>query len=175
MDSTSDSAHSDPNLPTGSTVSVGYSIIAVAILALGLLCGLSLLFMWSRRRLLGSSNSVRCNSFAISASCHVSTFAKPETSPSVSQNRVRMHRSETSDLGESELDLLSPEQEPTIFDPEEVRLRMVAQSRLRWGVVEVPQEWSNHLHNEPCDQFGHISFGTTNDKVEDLVHDQWYA
>lgn len=172
VDSTS---HSDPNLPTGSAVSVGYSIIAMAILAIGLLCGLSLPIIWSRRRLLVSRNSVGCNSLAISASCHVSTLAKPDSASSVSQNRVTRQGSETPGVGESELDLLSPEQDHSILDREEVRLKMIAQSRLRWGAVEMPQEWSNSLYNRFRKQIGHISFGTTNDKVEDPVHNQWYA
>lgn len=175
--STPNSTYSDPSLPEGSTVSVGFSIIALAILAFGLLFGFTLLFIWSHKRLPGPGNAVGCNSFAISASCHVSTLARPDSASDVSQRltaSVELDRSQAFDLNESELDLLSLEELPSECDPEEARLEMIAQSRLRWGVVKMPQEWSSQ-YSGSYEQVGHISFGTTNDDVEDPLHGQWYA
>lgn len=85
-----------------------------------------------------------------------------------------MPSSENRDVGENELELLSPDQVSSTCDPEEARLRKIAQSRLRWGVVEMPLEWSSQ-YSGAYDQVGHISFGTTNDEVGNSVHDHWYA
>lgn len=165
-----DCTYSDPNLPTGSTVSVGYSVIALAILAFGLLFGFSMPFIWSRRSLPGTGNSVGCNSFAISASCHVSTLAKPDSGSAVSLDDIPTNSSESTGLGDSGLELLSPEQNTSTYN----RLTLIAQSRLRWGVVEMPPEWSSQ-YSGAYDQVGHISFGTTKDEVGNPVHDKWYA
>lgn len=54
------STYYDSNLPPGSTVSVGYSIITLAFLALGLLIGFLLPSLWSWKPLVGFGNSVGC-------------------------------------------------------------------------------------------------------------------
>lgn len=73
---------------------------------------------------------------------------------------------------EAELALLSPAGNNPENNQE--RLKKIAQSRLRWGVVKMPPKWSSQ-YSDSYDQVGHISFGTTNDEVEEPVHDRWYA
>lgn len=85
-----------------------------------------------------------------------------------------MNSSESPGPDDSELELLSPEQSASTDNPDEARLTLIAQSRLRWGVVEMPPEWSSQYIGA-YDRVGHISFGTTEDEVGNPVHDNWYA
>ena len=51
-------------------------------------------------------------------------------------------------------------------------LGMIARSRIRWGVVEMPPEWYKFLlHDE---QIGHLSFGVEADEVLPPEHGRWY-
>lgn len=132
------STHSDSNLSTGSTVFVGYSIISLAILAVGLFVGFMLPSIWSQKPLIGFANSVGCNSFAISASCHVSTLSRPDCETDVSRKlscRMELDKSETFNVSENELALLSPAGNNLESNLEAERLEKIAQSRLRLGVV----------------------------------------
>lgn len=171
------STYSDSNLPPGATVSVGYSIISLAILAFGLLVGFLLPSIWSQKPLVGFGNSVGCNSFAMSASCHVSALSRPDSESDMSgklEGRMDLDMPEAFNVSETELALLSPAVNDSENNEENERLEKIAQSRLRWGVVKMPPEWSSQ-YSGSYDQVDHISFGTTNDAVEEPVHDRWYA
>lgn len=105
------STYSDSNLPSGATVSVGYSIISLAVLALGLLIGFMLPTVWSQKPLVGFGNSVGCNSFAMSASCYVSTLSRPDSESDLSrklEGRMNLAMPEAFNVSETELALLSP-------------------------------------------------------------------
>ncbi|KAG6363047.1 hypothetical protein INS49_008142 [Diaporthe citri] len=172
-----DSTYSDSNLPPGSTVSVGYSIITLAILALGLLVGFMLPSIWSQKPLVGFGNSVGCNSFAMSASCHVPTLSRPDSESDISrklEGRMDLDMPEAFNDSETELALLSPARNDLENHEEDARLKKIAQSRLRWGVVKMSLGWSSQ-YSGSYDQVGHISFGTTSDEVEEPVHDRWYV
>lgn len=174
------STYSDSNLPSvpsGATVSVGYSIISRAILALGLLAGFMLASIWSQKPLVGVGNSVGCNSFAMSASCHVSTLSRPESESDMSwklEGLMDLDSPDAFNVSETELALLSLAENDSENHQEDERLKKIAQSRLRWGVVKMPPEWSSQYRGS-YDQVGHISFGTTNDEVEEPVNDRWFA
>lgn len=104
------STYSDSNLPPGATVSVGYSIISLAILALGLLIGFMLPTIWSQKPLVGFGNSVGCNSFAMSASCHISTLSRPDSEWDISrklEGRMDLDNPDAFNVSETELALLS--------------------------------------------------------------------
>lgn len=170
-------SYSDPNLPEGSTVSVGYSVIALVILACGLLAGFTLPLIWSRKRLPGVGNSVGCNSFAISAPCHVSPLSIPAPESHGSpkrRSRIDLGNDEALDDNETEMALILPAEGHSTHRDGEVRLEKIAQSRLKWGVVEMPPDWSSQ-YSEAHEQVGHISFGTNEDQVEEPAHDHWYA
>lgn len=172
-----DSTYSDPNLPEGSTVSVGYSVIALVILACGLLVGFTLPMIWSRKHLPGVGNSVGCNSFAISASCHVSPLSIPTSESDVSPKRTSRNdfdSAEALDDNEIELALILPAENRSNHGDGKSRLEKIAQSRLKWGVVDMPLDWSSQ-YSGSYEQFGHISFGTTQDQIEEPRHDHWYA
>lgn len=175
----SDSTYSDPSLPPGSTVSVGYSVIAMIILVSIGLIGIIIPIIWSRKRLPGFANSVGCNSFAMSASCHVSKIARPEFELEASPNSS-VHglgdSQEAFELIESQLltSTDADDDETPSNDSEEGRLEKVAQSKLKWGVVKMPDDWYQ-THNESYGNVGHISFGTTEDEVENPQDGHWYA
>jgi hypothetical protein len=114
------------------------------------------------------------NLFAISASYHVSALSRPDSEPGASKYFQPRPSSDNRDTGESEMELLSPDQVASACDPKEERLSKIAQSRLRWGVVEMPPEWGSQ-YNGRYNQVGHISFGTTKDGVRDPMHGHWCA
>ncbi|KAI0016513.1 hypothetical protein F4780DRAFT_797808 [Xylariomycetidae sp. FL0641] len=58
-------------------------------------------------------------------------------------------------------------------EKEEQSLRNIAQSRIRWGVIQMPPEWySNWDADEPV---GHLGFGVPEDDVEKPVPGRMYA
>lgn len=167
----------DPSLPTGSAVSVGYSVIALIVLASVVLIGLTMPLIWAQRRLPGSVTSVGCNSFAISASCHASPFAKPDSELDVALCSVsnRSHgNEELQELIGIEPSTSATDYKETSENHPDRRLERVAQSKLKWGVVRMPLDWYNS-YDESYGGVGHVSFGTANDEVEDPVNGQWYA
>lgn len=177
LSSSGNSTDSDSNLPPGSTVSVGYSIVTLAILVFGLLAGFMLPSICSQKPLIGFANSVGCNSFAISASCHVSALSRPDSEPGISRElsgRIDLDRPGALNVNEAEMALLPPAGNNSEEYQEDDRLKKIAQSRLRWGVVKIPPEWSSQ-YSGSYDQVGHVSFGTTTDEVEEPAHGRWYA
>lgn len=172
-----DGVSADPNLPAGATVSVGYSVIALVMLAAGLLIAFTLPIIWSQKALPGVGNSVGCNSFAISASCHVSPLARPDfdTGPSSKLSaRLGLDKLGAFEYNESQLTLLSRAGSASTLGKEDDRLERIAQSKLKWGVVEMPPKWSSQ-YSGSYEQVGHISFGTTDDEVERPQDGNWYA
>lgn len=90
------------------------------------------------------------------------------------EGRMDLDMPEAFNFSETELALLSPAFNDSENNEENERLEKIAQSRLRWGVVKMPPEWSSQ-YSGSYDQVDHISFGTTNDGVEEPVHVRWYA
>lgn len=171
--------YSDSSLPPDSLVSVGYSIVTLMLLTIIAVAPVAALLVLSRKRLPGCATSVGCNSFAISASCHVSSLSKPDpdldTSPSSTlhecggsfgawklvANRLLMR-------------IKMSDNESSSNNSEEKRRGKIAQSRLKWGVVKMPGEWY-HVYDESYGKVGHVSFGTTEDEVDSPQDGHSYA
>lgn len=179
LEDASGSSYPDPSLPPGSTVSVGYSVIALITLIVIGFIGATIPLVLSRRRLPGSAVAVGCNSFVISASCHVSMLSKPDAEFK-SSSEPPLHglddSSEALELDENQFPTRTDvdDDETSRQSLEEKRLERIAQSRLKWGVVQMTDDWYQR-YGEPYGNVGHISFGTTEDEVGSPRDGQWYA
>lgn len=172
-----ESSHANPNLPEGSPVSVGYSVLAVVTMACGLLIGFTLPMIWNRKRLPGMANLSDCNSFAISASCHISPLFIPTSESDGAlegTSRIDLGKLEAENDNEIEMTLIPSVESRLTPGNGKSRLEMNAQSRLKWGVVEMPLDWSSQ-YTESYEQVAHISFGTNEDQIEEPRHEHWYA
>lgn len=179
LEDTSGSSYTDPSLPHGSTASVGYSVIALVTLIVIAFIGATIPLLLSRRRLPGSAVAVGCNSFVISASCHVSMLSKPEDDlkvPSEPPLHGRDVSSEALELIENQVPTWAEADDDEISRQslEEKRLEKIAQSRLKWGVVKMSDDWYQE-YGEAQGDVGHISFGTTEDEVGSPRDGHWYA
>lgn len=171
--------YSDSSLPPDSLVSVGYSIVTLMLLTIIAVAAVAALLVWSRKRLPGCATSVGCNSFAISASCHVSSLSKPDPELDTSTSST-LHECDSS-LGAWKLvanrlltRIKMRDNEMLSNDSEEERRGRVAQSKLKWGVVKMPDEWY-HVYDESYGKVGHVTFGTTEDEVESPQDGHFYA
>lgn len=170
---------SDSNLPPDSLVSVGYSIVTLILLTTIAVVAVAVLLAWSRKPLPGCATSVGCNSFAISASCHVSSLSKPDPELDTSPSRT-LHECGSS-LGAWKLvgnrllmRIKMSDNEILSYDLKEERRGRVAQSKLKWGVVKMPGEWY-HVYDESYGNVDHVSFGTTEDEVDSPQDGHSYA
>lgn len=174
-----DLTYSDSNLPPDSLVSVGYSIVTLILLTTIAVVAVAALLAWSRKRLPGCATSVGCNSFAISASCHVSSLSKPDpeldTSPSRTLHECGSRLEEWKLVANRLLMRIKmSDNEISSDDSEEERRGRVAQSRLKWGVVKMPGDWYR-VYDESYGKVGHVSFGTIEDEVDSPKDGHLYA
>jgi hypothetical protein len=139
-----------------------------------------------------------CNSFAISAACHVSSisyavrnrFVSDENTPRSSRSSSRhpsIHTTRYTAVEEEDwiedpknANALTPnysESEIDIDDFDKKKKSMfskLAQSKLRWGVVEMPPEWYEEYRFEDH-PVGHLSFGVEDDDVYPPIEGDLYA
>ncbi len=160
----------DPGLPLGAGVAVGLSewslVSLLTILVLLLLIPLPL----ALRKLPGNSVIVGSNSRALAAACHVSPLAKPDTdtecSTSVRDDLAAQQSTVASLRGKAPSTDIRADNEH-----DGSRLGKLSQSKLRWGVVEMPPRyWASF--EQPV---GHVSFGTAQDNIIELLDRAWYA
>jgi hypothetical protein len=189
-------------------VAVGYSIwalLALIIFSCILVCipvALALL------KLPGEIVNVGCNSFAISAACHVPSegkfAAEAAKSASLASDSTLVLPAYTSPTRCSvELDQddgagggpwargdgvgsaghdsdciemlpLSQEDGNSPLIMEEV-LELVSQSRIRWGVVQMPPDFYSEYHCAESAQYEHLGFGVEGEDITLPVHGNYYA
>lgn len=170
--------------PFNSKATVGFStksLLAIMIVAVTLIFVPPPLAML---RLPANSIVVGSNSLAIAAACHVSPLTGknlPSTSGQPSEAEIP-----DSDDGIELRHLMAPSPglgdqhgNRTLVpckDDEERRaaLRKISQSKVRWGVVRMPTEWADDFNTRE-NPVEHISFGVSEDEVEDPVEGHWYA
>ncbi|KAI0856680.1 hypothetical protein F4860DRAFT_492388 [Xylaria cubensis] len=180
-----ETAFHDPSLPDTSAVYVGYSTKALLALTIISTFLTSLPILLSLKRLPKNIVVPGCNSLAISAACHVSRLSNSVKHQSMDDdtNSSRSTPSsapttpnQTSELSydrlihdwiETTVDGVGHnEHEPSLF-------RKLAQSKLRWGVIEMPPEWYTKFGHHSS--VGHLSFGVNEDNVSPPVEGKYYA
>lgn len=130
------------------------------------------------------STIVGSNSFAIAAACHVSPIVGGGV-PTASTRSSEMENLQSD--GGIELRRLiepSPSRETRYSDcttrpsktaeERRIALREVAQSKIRWSVVKMPEKWTERLRRKGS-LVEHTSFGVEEDEVDDPVEGHWYA
>ncbi|KAI8949339.1 hypothetical protein F4801DRAFT_603395 [Xylaria longipes] len=176
----------DQSLPATSAVYIGYStkaLLALTILST-FLTTLPLILL-SLKRLQADSVVPGCNSLAISAACHVSrlsnavkhqsadedahsskcTLSPAPTTPN--QTSGSSYDRLIQDWIETTVDGVGRDiHEPSLF-------KKLAQSKLRWGVVEMPPEWYTEFGHHSS--VGHLSFGVEEDNVSPPIEGRLYA
>lgn len=181
----------DPALPADATVALGYSPTAIGVL-LGAWIAMAFVPIWAGfRRLPSDAPDVGCDSLAIAAACHISPATQPPPPP-------RRIAGAGSGVEESEVELTplrgtieswrqgllarqeSPRKASALAedgaDEAEVdRRARTAQSRLRWGVVEMPDGWREPLDTDDGGHVGHLSFGVAGCDVQPPVEGNLYA
>ncbi|TRX96986.1 hypothetical protein FHL15_002292 [Xylaria flabelliformis] len=176
----------DPSLPNTSAVYVGYSTKALLALTIISIFLASLPILLSFKRLPRNIVVPGCNSLAISAACHVSRLSNSVKHRSMDDDNTNPSTSTPSSapttpnqVSESSYDRLihnsiettvegvgHNKHEPTLF-------RKLAQSKLRWGVVEMPPEWYTKFGHHSS--VVHLSFGVDEDNVSPPVEGKYYA
>jgi len=194
----------DTSLPDSTAVFVAYS--TKALLTLLVLCIILVLIppLLSLKRLPAGMTIPGCNSFAISAACHVSNisyavrnrFVSDENTPRSSRSFSRRGSIRTTRYTAVE----EEEEEDWIEDPKsandltpyyhqseidiyisdqkkekkQTMFSKLAQSKLRWGVVKMPPEWYEEYRFEGH-PVGHLSFGVEEDDVYPPIEGDLYA
>ncbi|KAI3336909.1 hypothetical protein HD806DRAFT_475133 [Xylariaceae sp. AK1471] len=178
----------DQSLPDNSAVFVGYSTRALLTLTVLSIFLTSLPIILSLKQLPPNIVIPGCNSLAISAACHVSRlsnavkhqdigdnaiYSRSTPSPApITPMRSNQTREESNDRLiqdwiETTIDGVGRNiQEPSLF-------KKLAQSKLRWGVVEMPPEWYTKFGHHSS--VGHLSFGVEEDNVSPPIEGQSYA
>ncbi|KAH8664538.1 hypothetical protein BX600DRAFT_437080 [Xylariales sp. PMI_506] len=165
----------DPSLPSDAAVSVGLSAIPGIILIGMLIVSFVLPLVFGSRKLPGSASEVGNNSFSISAACHVSPLSKADHA--LQGGGPRLHQQTTTD--DIELQRLTSTSRDMLYDLEDdetetkCKLEKVSQSKLRWGVVDMPAEWYD-MYEDFEGGVGHISFGTEQDEIVEPLDGNYY-
>ncbi|KAI0445163.1 hypothetical protein F4803DRAFT_560452 [Xylaria telfairii] len=180
----------DPSLPPDAAILVGYSPTALLTL---IIVGIVLVLIppiWSWfKRLPPNIVIPGCNSLAISAACHVSTLSYNIKCADTSNNNSTLSAPTSSRLrnlgrrhhvGNGAYELLGgSDRESSENDLERERSdgnrsKMLAQRKLRWGVLRMPLEWYTQHGYDP-DSVGHLGFGTLEDGVAAPLWGHLYA
>ncbi|KAI0452085.1 hypothetical protein F5B21DRAFT_516249 [Xylaria acuta] len=174
-----DSTLSDSSLPADAATLVGYSPTALLTLTIVSIILALIPPIWSSLTRLPPNIVVPgCNSLALSAACHVSDLSyatgKADNSNDITSpapSTFSLQRFGTRSLGrDANYELLGGgNRESSIDDVEfersgENRLERVAQSKLSWGVIRMPQEWYARHGYDPM-LIGHLGFGVVKDGV----------
>lgn len=169
--------------PFGSVMAVGYSMKSLFTMMI-----LSI-FLALIPPLFGSiaippnTVVVGSSSLAIAAACQVS--------PLVGQNQVQPREAYHEcmvDLGsggmqlqyimESSSRLLARDEQPleprNDYEEQTATLLRVSQSKIRWGVVDMPPSWEEQYNRQDI-TVEHISFGLPEDDVQQPIAGHWYA
>ncbi|KAJ3563776.1 hypothetical protein NPX13_g8079 [Xylaria arbuscula] len=181
----------DPSLPADAATLVGYSPGALLTLMIVSIILALIPPIWSLLvRLPPNIVIPGCNSLALSAACHVSDtscvamkltdeydgLASPEPS-AFSLQRLGKHS-----LGRSnaKYELLAEDTQDSSLDDVDfekngdTHLEKIAQSKLRWGVVRMPQEWFSKYGYDAA-SVGHLGFDTREDGVAPPLWGHLYA
>ncbi|KAI0186434.1 hypothetical protein EV127DRAFT_371216 [Xylaria flabelliformis] len=174
-----DSTLSDSSLPADAATLVGYSPTALLTLTIVSIILALIPPIWSLLTRLPPNIVVPgCNSLAISAACHVSNLSyatgKADNSNDIATpapSAFSHHRFGKRSLGRNaNYELLGDSnRESSIDDVEfeksgENRLERIAQSKLSWGVIRMPQEWYTKHGYDPM-LVEHLGFGVVKDGV----------
>lgn len=142
---------------------------ALPLLALIILFAMQLVMLWAvaTEPLRTATLVVGSNSLAIAAACQVSPLAKIPTG-----------LSDRNDEQDTELDVLMPSstEDPGAEESlESGGSRNLAHYRLKWGEVEMPEEWYGQPeHDQAPERVGHLSFGTVFDDPKAPIEGRWY-
>ncbi|KAI0452041.1 hypothetical protein F5B21DRAFT_516319 [Xylaria acuta] len=178
-------AFHDQSLPDASAVYVGYSTKALLTLTVLSTFLTALPILLSLKRLQKNSVIPGCNSLAISAACHVSRLSNAVKRQNVDEDTNASKYTPSpapitpNQTGESSYDRLIQDWIETTVDGvgrnihEPGLFKRLAQSKIRWGVVEMPPEWYTKFghHNS----VGHLSFGVEEDNVSPPIEGHYYA
>ncbi|KAI0864851.1 hypothetical protein F4860DRAFT_501026 [Xylaria cubensis] len=174
-----DSTLSDSSLPADAATLVGYSPTALLTLTIVSIILALIPPIWSSLTRLPPNIVVPgCNSLAISAACHVSDLSyatgKADNSNDITPpapSPFSLQRFGTRSLGrDANYELLGDgNRESSIDDVEfkksgENHLERIAQSKLSWGVIRMPQEWYTKHGYDPM-LVEHLGFGVVKDGV----------
>ncbi|KAI1740909.1 hypothetical protein F4680DRAFT_418089 [Xylaria scruposa] len=180
-----DLAFHDQSLPETSAVYVGYSTKALLALTTISTFLISLPVLLSLKRLPWNIVVPGCNSLAISAACHVSRLSNAVKHQSMDDDTNSSRSTPSSapttpnQTSESPYDRLIHDWIETTVDDvglkthEQSIFRNLAQSKLRWGVVEMPPEWYTKFGHHSS--VGHLSFGVEEDNVSPPTKGKYYA
>ncbi|KAF6829472.1 hypothetical protein CMUS01_08147 [Colletotrichum musicola] len=164
----SDVYQSDPiSLPQGAVVMI--CTAALPLLILISLFSMQLVLLWSlsTEPLRSPTLVVGSNSLAIAAACRVSPLAKIPTD-----------LGDRKDEQDAELDELMPRSIADSGAEESLESggsKNMAHYRLKWGEVEMPEEWYGRPeHDQAPERIGHLSFGTVLDDPQPPVEGRWY-
>ncbi|KAI3317298.1 hypothetical protein HD806DRAFT_527196 [Xylariaceae sp. AK1471] len=161
----------DPILPDNTAVFVGYSkkaLLTLTVLSIVLIFIPPLLGL----KTLPSNNTIPgCNSFALSSACHVSRSSRAIRNQTLSDDTALSGFDPSLSLTQ---DRSEPNLEDDSLDNNDPGLfGILAQSKLRWGVVEMPPEW--YTENGYDGSVGHLSFGVEEDNVSPPINGHLYA
>ncbi|KAI8951405.1 hypothetical protein F4801DRAFT_589786 [Xylaria longipes] len=174
-----DSTLSDSSLPADAAALVGYSPTALLTLTIASIILALIPPIWSLLTRLPPNIVVPgCNSLSLSAACHVSDLSyatrkadSPNDITSPAPSAFSLQRFGIRSLGrDANYELLGDgNRESSIDDVEfeksgENRLERIAQSKLSWGVIRMPQEWYTRHGYDPM-LIGHLGFGVIKDGV----------
>jgi len=104
--------------------------------------------------------AVGTNSLAISAACH------PSSLTGAGEEGVGKEKGGQSPEVDESGSLWSDEKGREVGD-------CLAESRIRWGVVTVPEEF--YEGKERCGEVGHLTFGVREDGVERPIQGRYYV
>ncbi|KAI1733597.1 hypothetical protein F4680DRAFT_463028 [Xylaria scruposa] len=175
----SDPYLSDSSLPADAVTIVGYSPTALLTLTIVSIILALIPPIWSLLTRLPSNIVIPgCNSLALSAACHVSDLSyatektdssKNITSPALSAFSLQRFGTRSLVCRDTNYELLGDvNRESSMDDAESEKgsengLERIAQSKLSWGVIRMPQEWNARHGYNPM--IGHLGFGVVEDGV----------
>ncbi|KAJ0124338.1 uncharacterized protein J7T55_005676 [Diaporthe amygdali] len=171
------------NGPLSSFTALGFSTKSIFVMLTLELCLIFIPPIFGFIRLPPNSIVVGSNSFAISASCHISPLVG-QSQPQPNRSSMESSRGHQDD-GIELRHLMAPSPGPSPLgsqksegwkDEEEWKatLLRVSQSRIRWGVVNMPPSWSEQFVKRET-EVEHISFGLPEDDVQPPAVGHWYA
>ncbi|KAF6829712.1 hypothetical protein CPLU01_07794 [Colletotrichum plurivorum] len=164
----SDVYQSDPiSLPQGAVVMICTAALPLLILISLFVMQMVLLWAMATEPLRGPTLVVGFNSLALAAACRVSPLAK-----------IPADLGDRNDEQDAELDELMPRSNEGSGAEESLETsgsKNMAHYRLKWGEVEMPEDWYGRPeHAQAPERVGHLSFGTVLDDPQPPVEGRWY-
>jgi hypothetical protein len=166
----------NPSLPPGAGISVGVSFTAALIVA-GLLILLSTSSLYSAfKHIPESTPVVGCNSFAIAAACHISPLARPDPGLTTISGLPTRQQNDESDIELKRPASIARSRSAEDYDGNEsmMKRKRISQSRLQWGVVEMPTNW-HEIYKDFKNTVGHMSFGTVQNDIYKPIEGRYYV